>query len=105
LIGGRFVGTSLRRREDVTLLRGETRFIADLDDPILDNAAHVVFVRSPHAHARIVSIDVHHAAAAHGVLDVVHNAIIDAVAYLGIEHIDLPCTPERIWNAIELVSS
>ena len=28
------------------------------------------------------------------------NAIIDAVAHLGVRHIDLPCTPERVWSAI-----
>jgi hypothetical protein len=27
-------------------------------------------------------------------------AVIDAVAHLGIRHIDLPCTPERVWRAI-----
>jgi carbon-monoxide dehydrogenase large subunit len=28
------------------------------------------------------------------------NAILDALAPLGIEHIDMPATPERIWRAI-----
>ncbi|MCP4223585.1 MAG: molybdopterin-dependent oxidoreductase, partial [Actinomycetia bacterium] len=31
----------------------------------------------------------------------VHNAIVDAISHLGVEHMDLPCTPERIWTAIE----
>jgi carbon-monoxide dehydrogenase large subunit len=30
----------------------------------------------------------------------VHNAVIDAVSYLGIRHIDMPVTPERVWAAI-----
>jgi carbon-monoxide dehydrogenase large subunit len=30
----------------------------------------------------------------------VQNAVIDAVAHLGIRHLDLPCTPERVWRAI-----
>lgn len=30
----------------------------------------------------------------------VHNAVVDAVSHLGIRHIDMPCTPERVWNAI-----
>src|SRR5487761_1231712 len=30
----------------------------------------------------------------------VHNAVIDAVSYLGIRHIDMPMTPERVWTAI-----
>jgi aerobic carbon-monoxide dehydrogenase large subunit len=28
------------------------------------------------------------------------NAILDALAPLGIEHIDMPATPERAWRAI-----
>jgi carbon-monoxide dehydrogenase large subunit len=30
----------------------------------------------------------------------VHNAVVDALAHLGIRHIDIPCTPERVWRAI-----
>jgi aerobic carbon-monoxide dehydrogenase large subunit len=30
----------------------------------------------------------------------VHNAVCDALAHLGIRHIDMPCTPERVWRAI-----
>jgi aerobic carbon-monoxide dehydrogenase large subunit len=30
----------------------------------------------------------------------VQNAIIDAVAHLGVRHIDLPCTSQRVWQAI-----
>jgi len=30
----------------------------------------------------------------------VQNAIIDAVAHLGIRHIDLPCTSQAVWQAI-----
>ena len=28
------------------------------------------------------------------------NAVIDAVAHLGVRHIDMPCTAERVWAAI-----
>jgi len=30
----------------------------------------------------------------------VHNAVIDAVSHLGVRHIDMPMTPERVWTAI-----
>jgi carbon-monoxide dehydrogenase large subunit len=30
----------------------------------------------------------------------VQNAVIDALAHLGVRHIDLPATPERVWAAI-----
>ena len=29
------------------------------------------------------------------------NAVVDALAPLGIAHIDMPLTPERVWRAIE----
>jgi carbon-monoxide dehydrogenase large subunit len=28
------------------------------------------------------------------------NALVDALAPLGIRHIDMPATPERVWRAI-----
>ena len=30
----------------------------------------------------------------------VQNAVIDALSHLGVRHIDMPCTPERVWRAI-----
>jgi carbon-monoxide dehydrogenase large subunit len=30
----------------------------------------------------------------------VQNAVVDALAHLGVRHIDLPCSPERVWRAI-----
>jgi aerobic carbon-monoxide dehydrogenase large subunit len=30
----------------------------------------------------------------------VHNAVVDAVTHLGVDHIELPLTPERVWAAI-----
>ena len=31
----------------------------------------------------------------------VQNAVVDAVAHLGVRHIDMPCSPERVWRAIQ----
>ena len=31
----------------------------------------------------------------------VWNAIIDALAHLGVRHLDMPCSPDRIWRAIQ----
>jgi carbon-monoxide dehydrogenase large subunit len=39
-------------------------------------------------------------AATIGATPAVQNAVIDAVAHLGVRHIDLPCTPERVWRTI-----
>ena len=35
-----------------------------------------------------------------GATPAVHNAVIDAVAHLGVRHIDMPATPQRVWTAI-----
>jgi carbon-monoxide dehydrogenase large subunit len=31
----------------------------------------------------------------------IHNAVIDAVAHLGVTHIDMPTTPARVWEAMQ----
>ena len=31
----------------------------------------------------------------------VHNAIIDAMSHLGVRHVDMPCTAERVWRALQ----
>ncbi len=50
----RVVGTGARRIEDPLLLKGQARFLDDLDMP---GMLHVAFVRSPHAHARVLGFD------------------------------------------------
>jgi carbon-monoxide dehydrogenase large subunit len=34
-------------------------------------------------------------------LGAVVNAIVDALADLGVEHVEMPATPERVWHAIQ----
>jgi aerobic carbon-monoxide dehydrogenase large subunit len=62
---------SVPRTEDPRLLRGEGRYAADF---FLPNMAHAVFVRSPHAHARIAAIDVRAAKQMPGVIAVLTGA-------------------------------
>jgi carbon-monoxide dehydrogenase large subunit len=31
----------------------------------------------------------------------VQNAVVDALSHLGIRHIDMPCTPARVWAAVQ----
>jgi aerobic carbon-monoxide dehydrogenase large subunit len=54
-LSGRLVGRPVLRREDERILRGNTRYLDDIDPP---GAAQVAFVRSPFAHARIGGIEV-----------------------------------------------
>jgi carbon-monoxide dehydrogenase large subunit len=59
------LGQRLLRKEDPALLTGESRFVADLNVP---GALHLALVRSPVAHARIVSVDVSAALSIPGVV-------------------------------------
>ena len=55
------LGRPVPRTEDRLLVTGRGRYVADL---VLEGAAHVVFVNSPIAHARITSVEVGAARAA-----------------------------------------
>ena len=62
------IGTRMLRKEDPRFLAGRGRFI---DDITLPNMAHAAALRSPHAHARIRSIDKSAAEALPGVVAVI----------------------------------
>jgi aerobic carbon-monoxide dehydrogenase large subunit len=59
-----YIGRSVARPNAKRLLAGRGRYITDL---VLPRMLHAAFVRSPHAHARIVSIDATRAKALPGV--------------------------------------
>src|SRR5262249_58451884 len=65
------VGTRVLRREDAPILTGRARYI---DDLVIHGAYSARLVRSPYAHARIVSIDTSGAAAMDGVIGVFTGA-------------------------------
>jgi carbon-monoxide dehydrogenase large subunit len=31
----------------------------------------------------------------------VQNAVVDALRSIGVRHVDIPCTPERVWRAVQ----
>jgi carbon-monoxide dehydrogenase large subunit len=63
-----FFGERIKRNEDPRLLTGQALFT---DDVHLPGMAHAAFVRSPYAHARILSIDTSMALGKEGVLAVI----------------------------------
>jgi carbon-monoxide dehydrogenase large subunit len=63
-----YVGRPLKRTEDPKLITGRGQYVEDLTAPGL---AHAVFVRSPHAHARVTVLRTDAARRAPGVLSVV----------------------------------
>ena len=60
-----FVGTSVKRKEDASLLRGQGTFV---DNMTLPATAYMAVVRSPYPRARITSVDLAAARAAEGVV-------------------------------------
>ncbi|HEX8859468.1 MAG TPA: aerobic carbon-monoxide dehydrogenase large subunit, partial [Actinomycetes bacterium] len=62
------LGHSPRRKEDDRFIRGKGNYV---DDVILPNMLHMAVLRSPLAHARIVSIDTSQAQALEGVVAVI----------------------------------
>ena len=94
------LGNRVVRREDPAFLTGASTYVADLD---LDDAGHLVYVRSIEAHGTITGIDVDEARSAPGVLGVFTAADLGATTHA--PHV-LPVFPEpmrRPFLAIDTV--
>jgi aerobic carbon-monoxide dehydrogenase large subunit len=71
-----YIGRTVPRPNLDRLMQGRGTYVSDIELPRM---AHVVFLRSPHAHARIVSIDVGAARQMPGVIAVVDGKELAAV--------------------------
>ena len=92
-------------------LMEEVRYDGD-GNPVTSNLADYAFISA----AELPSIEVVHmetptfinALGAKGIGEsgtigstpAVQSAVIDAVSHLGVRHIDMPCTPQKVWQAI-----
>jgi CO/xanthine dehydrogenase Mo-binding subunit len=74
-----FVGQSVERREDARFLTGQGQYT---DDITLPGQTYAAFLRSPHAHARIKSLDTTAAAKAPGVVGIFTGEHFKAVGGL-----------------------
>ena len=84
------IGQPLRRKEDLRLVTGRGRYS---DDVNLPGQAYATVLRSPHAHARIRSIDTAAARAMPGVLAVLTGADVVAGGLIPIPHTPIPSKP------------
>ncbi len=82
-MGAKHFGARVARLEDPALLTGRARFV---DDIALPGMLHACFVRSPHAHARIRSID----AAAARTMPGVHAVLTSDDLPPGMAHAQIP---------------
>ncbi|MCW5876101.1 MAG: xanthine dehydrogenase family protein molybdopterin-binding subunit [Anaerolineales bacterium] len=83
----RYFGERIKRNEDPRLLTGRALFVDDVDLP---NMAHIAFVRSPYAHARIKSIDTSAARALSGVVAVYTAADLGDYWRTGVLNVGVP---------------
>jgi carbon-monoxide dehydrogenase large subunit len=77
------IGQPVPRREDLRLVQGQGCYSNDLHLP---GQAHACFIRSPHAHARIVSIDTSAALALDGVIAVLTGKDVEADGLKSLPH-------------------
>jgi carbon-monoxide dehydrogenase large subunit len=67
------IGESIKRKEDARFLRGKGNYLDDIELP---GMLHMAILRSPVAHARIVSVDTSEASAMPGVIAVVTGELM-----------------------------
>ena len=106
-----YIGAPLRRREDVRFVTGQGEY---LDDVRLPGLLHAAILRSPHAHARIRSIDASAALALEGVTAVFTYADMAELSkpipmrvfpLPGLdEYLQTPLSPEVVRHAGEAVA-
>src|SRR6185436_20713484 len=75
----KYVGTSMKRKEDPRFLQGRGSYVANLKLP---NMAYLAIKRSPYAHARIKGINTSKAKALSGVLGVFTGADMSDVGMM-----------------------
>jgi carbon-monoxide dehydrogenase large subunit len=94
------VGRPIKRLEDPKLVQGRDAYVNDAipktDDLISFQNDHTR-THSPRTTLGVKGIG---EAATIGSTPAIANAVMDALAPLGVTHVDLPLTPQKIWSAM-----
>jgi aerobic carbon-monoxide dehydrogenase large subunit len=90
---GPFIGRPMPRYEDLRLVRGQGRYT---DDVSLPGQAYAVFVRAPHAHARVLRIDTAAARKQPGVVAVLTGQDYVDDGFVGMPHFPNPADANDI---------
>ena len=83
------IGAAVRRKEDHRFITGKGHYTDDINRP---GQAYAYFVRSPHAHATIKSIDIKDAARLPGVVGMLHRRRRSPADKIGGSHLWLDCS-------------
>ncbi len=95
-MGTRLFGQRIPRNEDPRLLTGQALFV---DDVNLPGMAHIAFLRSPYAHARIKSVDTSRAKEREGVIAVYAAADLGNYWRTGLLNVSKPPIKDSVFNA------
>jgi aerobic carbon-monoxide dehydrogenase large subunit len=101
-VAGTGIGAPMRRLEDRRFVTGRGDFV---DDFTLPNMAFAYVVRSPHAHAKIVSFDKGPACAAPGVIGVLtgHDVIVESIKGMPCPGFPVPPEGKRFYRPLRPV--
>src|SRR3989441_11892630 len=98
-----YVGRPLKRTEDPKLITGRGQYVEDITLPAL---AHLAFLRSPHAHARVTALRTDAARRSPGVVSVVTAKDLGALRPLpfmatlpGLKHARCPYLAEAVVDS------
>ena len=108
------IGNRVLRREDRSFLTTGATYTADVDDPRLAGAVHATYASSTMAELpsfELVPLETPTPnnplgvkgigeSGAIGSTPAVQSAVLDAIAHLGVTHLDVPLTPRKVWAAI-----
>jgi len=100
------IGQAVKRVEDLRLLRGGGRFLADMEYalPRADSLCDIVLENNPVPTAlNPLGVKGAGEAGTVGALPVVMNAVMHALAPLGVRELDMPASSERVWQAVRQV--
>src|SRR6516162_3163589 len=90
---GAFIGRAMPRFEDLRFVRGSGNYT---DDVSLPEQSYAAFVRAPHAHARVVSIDISAARRRRGVLGVLTRDGYVGDGHTGMAHFPNPADANEV---------
>ncbi len=93
---GSILGHPVQRVEDPRMLTAGGTYVADVRDALLDNAAHVHYLRSNMAHARITNVDIGEALKAPGVIAIITAADLANDPALTVFPPDFPMFPKTL---------
>ena len=86
------IGAPVRRREDFRFITGQGMYVDDINRP---GQAYAVFVRSPHAHAKVERVQTAGALATPGVIAVLTGADAAADGMKPLTHSPMPGNPHE----------